>query len=320
MLDSKSSLISANYPRIGMTSTIESSTSVTLYRELDLETLLWTIRQTRNLSTTVEEPKKRKKQNKKDTSQTPKKMEKGTLSMTPNTLNWRWEKMSTGRDFVDKHAKLKPCWEGNSGKVKMCARWHVIGHCFKDRKHAVSHVKADEIPNGKLACMKKYIAKCRDSLLGSGPSSARPEKKPPDNHQRTRKKYPKSNISVTPSKVSPNQQKLPHDRPAQNNGANQLPTTKRKLVLNEYKNLVLYKCTNLVLHKCKRDTVGPIVGWETLKKTDQDCSSPEKKKRHVTVNWNHNHHTDNLLGKFSIIGSQLSDQSQEKWSIWKETR
>lgn len=86
------------------------------------------------------------------------------------------------RDCVGKHAKLKPCWEGISGKVKMCVRWHVIGHCFKDSKHTASHVKADEIPNGKLASIKKYIAKCRDSLLGLGPSGARPEKNPPDNH------------------------------------------------------------------------------------------------------------------------------------------
>ena len=66
------------------------------------------------------------------------------------------------KDFVGKHAKLKPFSEGNSGKARMCVRWHVKGDCFKDCEHAASHVKADEIPNGKVLAMKKYIAKCRD--------------------------------------------------------------------------------------------------------------------------------------------------------------
>ena len=66
------------------------------------------------------------------------------------------------RDFVCKHAKLKPCWEGNSGKVKMCVHWQVKGDCFRDCKHSASHAKADKVPSCKLAAMKKYLAKCRD--------------------------------------------------------------------------------------------------------------------------------------------------------------
>jgi hypothetical protein len=66
------------------------------------------------------------------------------------------------KDFVGKPAKHKPFWEGNSGKARMCVRWYVKGDCFKDCEHATSHVKADEIPSGKLAAMKKYLAKCRD--------------------------------------------------------------------------------------------------------------------------------------------------------------
>ena len=66
------------------------------------------------------------------------------------------------RDFVGKHAKLKPFWEGQLGKSKMCVRWHVKGGCFKDCKCSASHVKADNIPNENLVAMKKYIAKCRD--------------------------------------------------------------------------------------------------------------------------------------------------------------
>ena len=66
------------------------------------------------------------------------------------------------KDFVGKHAKLKPFWEGNSGKTKMCVRWHVKGDCFNDCEHSASHVKADKIPSNKLAVMKKYLTKCRD--------------------------------------------------------------------------------------------------------------------------------------------------------------
>ena len=66
------------------------------------------------------------------------------------------------KDFVGKHAKLKPFWEGNSGKARMCVRWHVKGDCFEDCEHAASHVKADKIPSDKLAAMKKFLAKCRD--------------------------------------------------------------------------------------------------------------------------------------------------------------
>ena len=66
------------------------------------------------------------------------------------------------KDFVGEHTKLKPSWNGPSGKTKMCISWHMKGDCFRDCKHAASHVKADEIPNGKVLAMKKYIAKCRD--------------------------------------------------------------------------------------------------------------------------------------------------------------
>jgi len=66
------------------------------------------------------------------------------------------------KDFVGKHHKLKPSWDGPSGKTKMCVRWHVKGDCFKDCEHAISHVKAEEIPSEKVQAMKKYIAKCRD--------------------------------------------------------------------------------------------------------------------------------------------------------------
>ena len=57
------------------------------------------------------------------------------------------------RDFVGKHAKLKPCWEGNSG-VKMCTCWHINGDCFKDCKNSTSHVRSCDIPSKKLAAMK----------------------------------------------------------------------------------------------------------------------------------------------------------------------
>ena len=33
------------------------------------------------------------------------------------------------KDFVGKHAKLKPVWEGNSGKSRMNICWHVKGDC-----------------------------------------------------------------------------------------------------------------------------------------------------------------------------------------------
>lgn len=157
--------------------------------------------------------------------------------------------------------------------------------------------------------MKKYLAKCRHWYLGLGPSSAQPDKKPLDNnpktfaYQRTRnikppqqnQKNSKGYISVTPPNTSP--------RLAQINGATHLPTAERNLILNKYKNLVLYvcitternlilheyknlvpyECMNLVPHKRKRHAAGLIVGWETLKKTDQDGNSQEIKKRHVTV-------------------------------------
>jgi hypothetical protein len=64
------------------------------------------------------------------------------------------------KDFVGKHAKLKPSWD--AGKTKMCVRWHVKGDCFRDCEHATSHVAADQIPSDKLAAMKKFLAKCRD--------------------------------------------------------------------------------------------------------------------------------------------------------------
>ena len=64
------------------------------------------------------------------------------------------------KDFVGKHTKLKPLWDSPSGRVKMCIRWHVKGDCFKDCEHSASHIKAEEIPNAKVAAMKKHIAKC----------------------------------------------------------------------------------------------------------------------------------------------------------------
>jgi len=64
------------------------------------------------------------------------------------------------RDFVGKHAKLKPSWD--AGKTKMCVRWHIKGDCFRDCEHSAIHVASDQIPSDKLAAMKKFLAKCRD--------------------------------------------------------------------------------------------------------------------------------------------------------------
>ena len=74
-------------------------------------------------------------------------------------------KMKTGKDwkkdFVGKHAKFKPAWEGNSSKVKMCPRWHSRRDCFKDCNNAASHVPSHEIPAEKKTSYCNYLKRLR---------------------------------------------------------------------------------------------------------------------------------------------------------------
>ena len=61
--------------------------------------------------------------------------------------------------FKSKHPKDRPDW---TDKVKMCARWHIKGDCFKTNcPRAISHVPKDQIPAEKKAAMLAFMNKCR---------------------------------------------------------------------------------------------------------------------------------------------------------------
>ena len=88
-------------------------------------------------------------------------------------------------DFRAKCLKSRPDW---NNLVKMCARWHIKGSCFDTCQRAISHVPCSKVPPKEkknfLTFMGEYRA-CitpdkNDWLIRSGPSGARPPKKPPE--------------------------------------------------------------------------------------------------------------------------------------------
>jgi hypothetical protein len=61
--------------------------------------------------------------------------------------------------FGNKLVKQLITW---NDKAKMCPRWHIHGHCFKNCVNAKSHVKAPKIPTKKISQFKEFMEAIQD--------------------------------------------------------------------------------------------------------------------------------------------------------------
>jgi hypothetical protein len=61
--------------------------------------------------------------------------------------------------FGNKLVFKRPAW---NIKAKMCPRWHIHGHCFKNCVNADSHVEASKIPAEKIAKFREFMDAIRD--------------------------------------------------------------------------------------------------------------------------------------------------------------
>jgi hypothetical protein len=72
-------------------------------------------------------------------------------------------KLLPGKTWISNFANKSeghPWWD-KQNQVKMCACWHISGHCFNDCHNAKSHVTKEEITSDKLSAFKEYLRKCR---------------------------------------------------------------------------------------------------------------------------------------------------------------
>ena len=65
--------------------------------------------------------------------------------------------------FANKNVQSRVPWgDSESSNVKMCPRWFIAGHCFKNCYHKTSHVKADEVPTDKSTAFKTFLDNIRN--------------------------------------------------------------------------------------------------------------------------------------------------------------
>jgi hypothetical protein len=91
------------------------------------------------------------------------KSEDGNGNLVKNTTQPVKFKLTARESWKDNFAMIlphnQPAW---TGKIWMCARWHLKGDCYDAR--AVSHVKNDNIPDNKQAEFLTFLSKCHKEI------------------------------------------------------------------------------------------------------------------------------------------------------------
>jgi hypothetical protein len=74
-------------------------------------------------------------------------------------------KLTAGESWKDNFAMIlphdQPAW---TGKIQMCASWHLKGDCYNNCARAVSHVTTNNIPDNKQAEFLTFLSKCREEI------------------------------------------------------------------------------------------------------------------------------------------------------------
>ncbi len=122
------------------------------------------------------------------------KSEDGNGNIVQNTTQPNKFKLTTGESWKHNFSMVLPHnWPAWTDKIQMCARWHLKGNWYNNCSRAISHIRNNKIPDNTQAALLTFLTKCRkeiakkkDWLLGSRPSSIRPPKKPPTSHSYSR--------------------------------------------------------------------------------------------------------------------------------------